>query len=95
MADTLLLLDHRPDLYSVVGGITDTSTACSFDLVGITEENGKGLSKGLRSQDSPPHAYVNGKRIYTRLFVIVDALNCPSLKDEKIFKRLMIRRINE
>ena len=94
MAKTLSLLDHRPDLYSVVGGgCTDTSTACSFNLYGITEENGKGSSKGLRLQNSPPHAYVNGKRIYTRLFIIVDALNCPSLKDEKIFKRLMIRRI--
>lgn len=48
-----------------------TNEYCStvFSLIGVTEENGVGLSGGGRQPNSPAHAYVKGKRKYTRLLI--------------------------
>lgn len=45
-----------------------------FSLIGVTEENGVGLSGGGRQPNSPAHAYVKGKRKYTRLLIKFSAL---------------------
>ena len=52
-----------------------TNAYCStvFSLIGVTEENGVGLSGG-RQPNSPAHAYVKGKRKYTRLLIKFSAL---------------------
>ena len=48
-----------------------TNEYCStvFSLIGVTEENGVGLSGGCRQPNSPAHAYVKGKRKYKRLLI--------------------------
>lgn len=41
-----------------------------FKIIGATESNGKGFSNGLWDEKSKDaHPLVNGKKIYTRIFI--------------------------
>lgn len=41
----------------------------AFSLIGISEENGINLSGGVLTDSLKRHAYINGIRSYTRLFI--------------------------
>lgn len=47
----------------------DEAYTREYWLLGISEENGAGLSKGIRQTNGSAHVYVNGKKKYTRIFI--------------------------
>ena len=47
----------------------DEAYTREYWLLGISEENGVGLSKGIRQTNGLAHVYVNGKKKYTRIFI--------------------------
>jgi hypothetical protein len=49
--------------------VEDEVSTREYWLLGISEENGAGLSKGIRRINSQAHAYVDGKKKYTRIFI--------------------------
>ena len=48
---------------------TNESLFAGFSIIGVTEENGIGLSGGGRIDDTPAHVYINGNKKYTRLLL--------------------------
>lgn len=60
------LIGHEHDLGDGTNldslNVEDEVSTREYWLLGISEENGAGLSKGIRQINSQAHAYVDGKK---------------------------------